>query len=212
MGIRNFPGIMRLPQAVKDERAAVTVEYLVLAMPLFIMFFFAIEVAGTYFLLLSLEKAAQRGVRIAAVRAPAATGVPGRNVRSATGTFGLHCRAAGNNCVPPSPAIWICDGSTGTGCEFAAFDTIAKEMRRFSTIVETDLITITYVYTGLGYAGGPFVPEVEVSIRNQAAANGQINNPFGALSLLRWVFSMDTLGIPPVRATISGEDLTTNYS
>jgi len=182
------------------ERGAATVEFVVVAPVFLLLFFGAIETASAFFWWKTAEKAAQLGARIAVVRDPAALGVPLRNPRRSGTLFGLACGHASDPCNFDGQSTWICSG--GVDCNQEAFDNIIIEMRRvFGQAISDENLTITYSYAGLGYAGGPFIPSVTVTLTGV---------PFGMfMGFLSGMAGKDGAlqSLPDISATLTGEDL-----
>jgi Flp pilus assembly protein TadG len=183
------------------QRGAATVEFVVVAPVFLILFFLVIEVAGAFFWWKTAEKATQLGARLAIVRDVAVTGLPARNPKRDGAVFGLACAAASNPCNFDNQSTWVCTAG-GAGCNSEVFQNIMTEMQRiFGQAITDDNLTITYRYAGLGYAGGPFIPSVTVTL-------SQV--PFGLF--LGFLSSLSGAGdalltLPDISATLTGEDL-----
>ena len=185
-----------------SEAGASTVGFVVVAPAFLVLFFLVIEVAGAFFWWKTAEKATQLGARVAIVRDPAASGVPARNPKRAGAQFGLPCSAASNPCDFDNQDTWVC-GVGATGCDAQAIQAIMAEMSRvFGNLVQVNNVIITYRYVGLGFAGGPFVPAVTVTLTGV---------PFGLFLGLLSGLAGDEDGaiatLPDVSATLTGEDL-----
>jgi hypothetical protein len=77
-----------------------------------------------------------------------------------------------------------------------------SEMRRiFGQAISDGNLTVTYNYVGLGYAGGPFVPSVTVTL-----SGVQFGMFMGFLSGLAGAGD-SLLVLPDISATLTGEDL-----
>lgn len=200
--------MLSLSRILRREDGAATVAFVIYILPILALTFFAIELGTAYLLSVGVKHASYRAARLAAVRAPAAPGVPDRNQKSAAGLFGKSCKT---DCVAPDPAVWICDGASPADCDAATFTAITDEISRFSPIVEDRYVVVRYEYTGLGYAGGPLVPRVTVTIRNPDRQDGMIPGPLAFTSLLSFWSGQQGLSVTPGEASVSGEDLTTNY-
>ena len=87
---------------------------------------------------------------------------------------------------------------TGTACTSGDFDRLTH-IRSISGQVEAGNITIRYQNVGLGYAGGPVIPLVSLSISGVQYQTGI----FGLLIQNAGV--LDTL--PSRTASMTGEDL-----
>jgi hypothetical protein len=188
---------------IKGQGGNATVGFVVIAPAFLVLFFLVIEVAGAFFWWKTAEKATQLGARVAIVRDPVATGVPAINPRSAGGVFGIACGHASNPCDFGDQTVWVCEGG-GDGCNAAAFQAVTAEMRRvFGNAFADENVRITYRYADLGFAGGPFVPAVTVTLTGV---------PFGLfLGLLSGLAgdggALATL--PDISTTLTGEDLAT---
>ena len=185
------------------ERGAATVEFVVVAPVFLLLFFLTIEVASAFFWWKTAEKATQLAARSAFGREPAATGVPLRNPRRSGTLFGLACSDPSNPCNFDAQSSWTCTAGA-TGCDPEAFATVISEMRRvLGQSVQNENLVITYSYCGLGYAGGPFVPAVTVTLTGV---------PFGMFMgfLSGLAGNYEALQIlPDISATLTGEDLST---
>jgi hypothetical protein len=183
------------------QRGAATVEFVVVAPVFLILFFLVIEVASAFFWWKTAEKATQLGARIAIVRDAAVTDLPTRNPKRDGALFGLACADSSNPCDFDNQSTWICVAG-GTGCNSAAFQNIISEMRRiFGQAINDSNLTITYKYVGLGYAGGPFIPSVTVTLSGVRFGlfMGFLSGLAGAGDSL--------LVLPDISATLTGEDL-----
>lgn len=185
-----------LIRLVKDEHGAVSAEYPIAFVAIFGVFMFAFQVAFAMFELISAEKAAQTGARFAAVRTPINTNVPTENFIAATGQLGQWCSLG--DCTDPG-GPWTCTGDSlaSSGCDIEAFKKLWDDMARQGFNYEPSDLTVSYQYAALGFAGGPFVPMVEVQIETR---------PF--------LFSFglgDDLTRRRVIGNAVGEDMATNY-
>ncbi len=183
------------------QRGAATVEFVVVAPVFLILFLLVIEVASAFFWWKTAEKATQLGARIAIVRDVAVTGLPARNPKRDGALFGLACAAASNPCDFDNQSTWICAGGDGT-CNPVAFQNIMLEMQRiFGQAINDSNLTIAYKYIALGYAGGPLIPSVTVTLSGVRFGlfMGFLSGLAGAGDAL--------LFLPDISATLTGEDL-----
>ena len=190
----------RLKLFLSDERGVNSVEFPIIFFFMILFVLFAFQVAFAMFELISAEKAVQTGARIASVRDPVHLGVETTNDPVSADTLGFPCNGSGNNCVIPTTRTWSCgpeEWYVDANCDVDRMLTIYNDMRRQGINVEGTDITITYTYAGLGYAGGPMIPIIEVSMDRK---NFLLNTGFG-FRLIRH----------PVKAVAVGEDLTTSY-
>jgi hypothetical protein len=190
---------------IRDRRGTTTVEFTVIA-PLFLALFFAIvELTLAFYWWKSAEKAVMLGSRLAVVRDPAVEGLPERNGQvDANAVFGLHCRHDSEPCA--GFATRTCSGGNGDDCDGEAFDLILTRMQQIFPPIEADHLTITYTYIGLGYVGGQIVPAVTVELDGLPAPFIALNAVFGLLG----GDARAPVNLPPIRATLTGEDLNTS--
>jgi Flp pilus assembly protein TadG len=201
----------------RDERGLSTMEFVIASPLIFAAMFLGIEVALAVYELKALDKAAQLGARIAVVRDPPVTGLPAnlRNAKSAGGLFGLRC--SDDNCDPwPGGATLTCSNGAGA-CDAAAFDYLVGEMDKVHPGIAEGVadgsttVTVTYTDIELGYAGGPVIPAVTVTITRTPDPDTSSAFTLGGLSALRSLFggagSIIGAGDLVVRASYTGEDL-----
>lgn len=179
-----------------DNSGAATIEFVTVAFALFMLIFFVVELTLLLFFSLSAQKAAHMGARLAIVSNPAALAVPASNPKTGGGVFGVACNDASSPCVDFNTLT--CNGG-GAGCDPAAFNRILAGVQRFLWQTQPENVTITYTYVGLGFAGGPAVPAVKVTLSGVAYQTGIIGIIIGS----RGPFS----SLPAVSVTLTGEDL-----
>lgn len=154
-----------------DERGAVVVDYIPVFFFLILLVLLIFEIGIAYFLSLRAYKAAQLGARVATVLPAVHSGVPTINQRrNPLGSLGEPCFNPGgvDRCVDPG-GPWICTGSNlGGECNEGVFNLIVADMQRTFPDLTASEVTIAYIYRRLGETGGPLVPEVNVSIQQQA--------------------------------------------
>jgi hypothetical protein len=177
-----------------DARGTAVTEFAIVA-PLFLALFIGIlEITLQFYFAEAAEKAAQAGVRTAVVVTPAVA-LPAFN-DSATEDWGATCTKAGAPCK--DFGALTCAGAVCGG----GFDAILARMQAVFPVVAAENVTLRYQYVGLGFAGGPPVPAVTVTISGLKWPAG----PFAAaMSLLGGSGFAATL--PDIRATLTGEDL-----
>jgi Flp pilus assembly pilin Flp len=189
---------MTRTRLIRDQRGAVAVEFAVIGALLLFVLLTIIKFGLDFFWIKSLEKAAQFGGRMAVVSTPAAAGLPERNGLTEGALYGYPCRDDSNPCIGFDPAE--CQGD---GCVAAPFNVIFNRMDGIAPFLEPANVTLRYEYAGLGFAGGPIVPVVTVTISGVA-------NPLGPMNLYALLGGggagqFNTL--PDFRATLTGEDL-----
>lgn len=185
---------------LRDVRGTTTVEFAVIAPLFFVLLLVFIELSLGFYWWKSVQKAAQTGARWAIVRDVSATGLPDTNARTETGVFGLPCHLDPSPCVSWPQATYVCDG--GTGCEAAAFDALVTRMRMLFPAFEAENVRVTYWETGLGYAGGPTIPAVTVTLTD-------VPFQLGVLGLITGLIGdgRADLTLPDISVTLTGEDL-----
>lgn len=185
----------QVPFFLKSNRGGMTAEFVVVVFAMIVMIFFVVELTTLYFSIMAAQMAAQMGARVVVVSEAAVQGVPPLNSIGATGIAGVSCSDVSNPCIGFTTLT-----CTGGSCNTASFTRILSRMRQFLGGIAAENVTISYAYTGLGYAGGATIPAVTVTIGNvpyNAGIIGQIigteQGPFTTL--------------PTVSVTLTGEDL-----
>lgn len=182
-----------LMRYLKRDDGSSTVEFVVIIVAVLFTVFFVLEVTLYLFFSASLNKAAQAGLRAAVVSNPVAAGLPAINARHENGIFGQSCSNA-NTCVP-LPTVTC----TGGACTAVEFDRIYAHMQGFSGQIQPEHVTITYEDTGLGFAGGPSIPLVTVTVSGVPFRTGIV----GLLLTNAGVLS----ALPTHSVSMTGEDM-----
>lgn len=185
---------------LKDSGATTMIEFVVIAPLFFALVFGIVEMGLAIYWWKSIEEAAQLGARMAVVRDPAAVGVPTINGYTGDGFLGQACREAEAPCNDFGTIE-----CTGAACGGAGFPTILASMTQVFPMITANNVRISYRYVGVGFAGGPAVPAVTVTITG-------VRYPFFVLGAVFSVFGAFTnlpQTIPDIRATLTGEDMTT---
>jgi len=194
-----------IPKGLNSQSGSSTIEFVVVMFAVLATVFFVLEVTLYLFFSASLQKAAQAGARVAVVSTPVASGLPlcdttnpakgYCNRKTTNGVFGVSCSDASNPCTGFTTAA--CTG--GSTCVDAEFTRIFNHMQGFSGQLTPENVTVSYSYDGLGYAGGPIIPLVTVTVQNvpfQTGVVGLLLTNAGVLSTL-----------PTHSVSITGEDL-----
>ena len=195
---------------LRDDRGSVVIDFLPVFAAVFAIVVFIIEVGIGFYLNVAAQKAAQIGARAAVTHNPVHSGVPDVNrLFYANGRLGDACYqdSGADACLDPG-GPWVCDGSgLAAECNPIVFNRIVRDMRRADANMAPDRVRVTYVYRRLGYAGGPFVPEVRVDVAHRHF--GLFGPIFGMISFLAYDGED---GVMLGRATSSayGEDLNSN--
>jgi hypothetical protein len=193
-------GLIR--RLLRDQRGGSLVEY-AFAIPMALALLLAVFDFGHIYLRWILaEKATHHAARIAAVRPPICPGVPEINERAdpnGAERFGAPC--AGGICV--NPGAIACDGAGGDPTVDELFADIAPMLPGNPTPAN---LRFTYDFSGIGFLGGPYVPQVSVELQNLTVP---YLTPFAQLFRLYGAGggAFGPLTMPPMRASMPGEDL-----
>jgi hypothetical protein len=190
-----------LKRLARDPRASVGAEFALIT-PILILFLLGIvDVGRMMWTWNRAEKAAQMGVRYAAVTDMVDTGLADHDYfddgvpRGQPVTFGTAtCTSAGCECtVDPCPGI-------GT-LSIEAFDDTVARMRAIMPEIQAENVTIVYSSSGLGYAGDPYGPDVNPLITVKLGAPTAMTFE----PILGYVFGL-SITLPSFASTLSMED------
>lgn len=193
---------------LKDRSASASVEYVVLFLPLIALVFTSFQIALAFHFALTAQKAVENGARVAAVRDPVYRReyLPTTNVPAAGARTGDAC-ALNNNCVAPSGGPWVCTNAdlNQPQCDANAFKEVFDEVAAVAYLLNPDNLVVAYDYYELGFANGPFVPLVTVTIAER---------PFMLQFFFNLAYGQDREAgsqevglLPAVQATAIAEDL-----
>lgn len=191
----------KLKHLIADDGALVTVEFVAIFPFFIIIVFYALEVALALYWWQSVQEAAQIGARMAVISDPAVNMetcpggsgyLPNGNCKASGGTYGGSC----NNGNCSSYDTISCTGGTSSDCNETAFDAICTRMRQIFSKIECSEITISYADSGLGFAGGPTIPKVTVSVSGV---------PFNVIDVPILPDIVSTM--PTMTAILTGEDM-----
>jgi len=200
-----------LRRFARQETGAALVEYAIV-LPLFLLLLLGVIDFGRYSgKFVMVQKALERGARVAAVRPAICAGVPQTHTRAPVvgnavpPKFGTSC-SAGNVCANPGTITCPLDTNNATGAEI--WNRIAAVMP--NGVVATQ-VSVSYAYDqNLGFVGGPYVPLVTVEL---TTANFDFVTPLGALATLASGIvnpngaPSGTVPFPAMSVTLPGEDL-----
>lgn len=184
-----------LKRYIKDQNGSMTISFVSVSLAMFLMMFFVVEMTLAYFSIQSSQKAAQMGVRLAAVSDPMVAGLPTTNGLVVGELFGTNCGAAPTPCTDFGTLT-----CTGAACEADAFNRMLGRMQGFLAGLQAQHVTVSYSYQALGFAGGPVIPAITVTISGVPYQTGVIGRLLGA-------GGGDLSTLPAVSATVTGEDL-----
>ena len=212
---------MRLRPLWGDQRSAVLVEITIMLVILFIFVLGCIDFLMAMYQWNAAAKAVQVGARIAAVSTPVA--------QDFTDITGLEGGADAGTFPPPSFTTRTCSGAgSGTCTGGSTYNAVNMNRIVYGRVpapvanmgpascvgatspyemgmcdafhrVTPANVVVSYMYSGLGYAGRPGgpVPTVTVSLQNI---------PF-QFFFLGGLMGFANINIPPLTTTITGEDL-----
>src|SRR5262249_46549253 len=118
------------------------------------------------------EKAVQLGARLAVVSTPAvsatttvtcppsASTLPPTNCLASGYAYGQSCSVGACTAF----TNLTCTGGTSAACNATNFNTIVARMNGMLSSIQASNVTMSYNYVSLGYAGGPIVPSVTVTL------------------------------------------------
>lgn len=164
-----------------SEQGVVSIEFVLVIFAILATVFFVIEVTLYLFFSASVHKAAQSGARALAVSAPVVDSFPIENERSANGVFGVDCADQTSPCIAFTQI-----SCTGNACN-SDFTRIFNHMSRFNGQILPQHVTVSYGPTGLGFAGGPTIPLVTVTVTGvpfRAGFTGLLLNSVGIIPTL----------------------------
>jgi hypothetical protein len=189
----------------REERGAVTAEF-AFVLPLFLLFMIGlIDVGRMMWTWNRAEKAAQMGVRYAAVTDMADSGIADYDYYTNDGIprgnpindpdFHVTCTSDGCTCDTGG----TCPG-LGT-FDDTAFDATVARMRAFMPELSAQNVTIKYGYSGLGYAGDPYGPDINPLITVELGTPTAVT----FRPALGYVFGL-SIALPHFASTLSMED------
>ncbi len=192
---------MSVQRFLRHEAGATVAEF-ALVLPLLLILLFGVIDSGRFLWTWNrAEKATQMGVRYAAVTDVASTGlasydfysegIPRGDPIPESSFGGAVCTSAGCTCVagatcPPLDAL-----STG-------FTNTVARMQAMMPEIGPDNVAIEYSYSGLGYSGDPYGPDINPLIT--VRLTGMTFSPSVAL-----VFGL-SIPLPSFASTLSMED------
>ncbi len=185
---------------IRDEQGHALVEMAIMLPAALGLTFMIVELAITYFWWTSGEKAAQMGVRIAAVSDPVA-----EELTEFTGK--TNGNRFGDEPMPPfAPSTVVCDGASSSCTNGFSFDPaaharIVTEMNRAFGGNQLDAANVAVDYTpmDLGFVGRPGGPVALVTVRLQ--------NMTWDWVMFDWFLGLDDVDMPAFSSSLVSEDL-----
>ena len=200
---------------IQDSRGGVAVEFVALFPVFLLLTFFILDVAIAMLFVGTVEKAAQLGARLASVSDYAVTALKSGETNGVRSGHipGENCMLDTNSddgnsdpCMPFGPELCV-GGSDGCA---SGFDVIFTRMNRLAGLLEPENVSVTYEYAGLGFAGGPIVPRVTVTVQDVPYNTVTSDLLAGFYRLVTGDPDADFPGLttmPRIEATFTGEDL-----
>ena len=201
----------RLARFRADERAAASLEFVMIFTPLMFLIFLIVQVAIAYHWSLSTQKGLEMAARVASVTPPVDSSLvvqTGLGMRVVNREINLGFEY-GDRCIDGACAAIadsICTGAAFTpdddgnlpvsNCDYTRFKAIFDEVDRFAYSLEIDDLAIAYEDVRLGYAGQKYVPLIVLAV-----------NPQSMPIILRMFTDETEFQIPEILATIVAEDL-----
>jgi hypothetical protein len=205
---------------VRDGRGGVAVEFVALLPAFLFLTFFVFEIFVAVLWVGTVEKAAQLGARLAVVSHTVVTNLPtDYALRSTAYAYGQPCSAGACGTTGQGFTTRTCAGGSGGDCNAAVclgaavscFQVIVNRMRGIASFIQPNNVTISYEYVGLGFAGGPIIPRVSVTVQNvpYGLFMTTILNGFIRLATGNPTATLGMTNVPAITATYTGEDLST---
>ena len=192
---------------LRDGDGSTSVEFVVVFLGFIASFLFVVEVALYLFFMASLEKAAEAGARAAVVSAPLVNIRDENRPASSSVIMGTRCDSTTCEAWPSAPG---CGGQGQSDCSGSTFTRIRNHMQGFNGQIESDNISISYRDTGIGFAGGPTVPMVTVTVSCVPFNTGILGLLIDAIDTSppdTWDCRNRLGFLPPRSASMTGEDL-----
>lgn len=197
----------KLRSLLRDRRGASAAEF-ALVLPLFLILLLGIVDAGRLMYELNLvKKATQVGARVAVVTAPVDPNLStfsavGHDPGSGTLTQGDIVPASTLGQIDCDDSTCTCDNGAGNcpwtpGYDGTAFNVVVNRMSAHYSAIGSDDVTISYLGSGLGFAGDPTGPDISPTV--EVTVSGIEFTPITSL-----LFATFTL--PDVRTSMTGED------
>jgi hypothetical protein len=188
---------------LRSSDGSASVEFVVIFLALVSTMFFVLEITLYLFFMASVEKAAQAGLRAAVVSQPVVA-IPMVNDRDNT-DFGEPCGLLNGDCENTRWSRGCGPLSGGGACSGASFDRILQHMRKLNANIQAGNVSVSYEYAGAGFAGGPAVPIITVTVSGVPFQAGILG------LLLRSAENQPVLAqlatLPTRSASMTGEDL-----
>lgn len=214
---------MLLTRLRKDTAGATMVEFAIVISLLLLVVGGLFDFTFAYWQWNMAVKAVERAARIAAVSDPVAGGAAAwAKMNTITtiagdpypaGSFDCVCTTSGCTAGPAGPCPLAFNAAAlntivygrgnGAACNRAAPNVYAIGMCNLSNFITPAKVSIEYSATGIGFQGKPCGPIPTITVQLQ-------NVQFGYF-FLRGLMNLANATFPPVKTTITGEDLSFNF-
>lgn len=201
----------------RDEAGTTLVELAIVIAMLLAIVFGMLDLGRLAHNWVMAEKAMQTAARMAAVRPPACSGVPDRNLPASgnTARFGTACSSGAAACQGEGTAPVQCTGAAANSTVSAIWNQIAPLVSGRDTVTgqEAGPTNLRFVYAydpDMNFLGGPYVPVVTVEIQNLQFESA---SPLLGLARLAGIApdstgsTFDPFSFPPMSVSLPGEDL-----
>lgn len=194
---------------LKRTDGVASVEFAIVALVYFVVFFAILDFGRLWFTYNALEKATQVGARFAVVSAPVYPPLQDFDAIDAGVAAGngerLPANALGQ--VTCTNATCTCQETAGGNCaalpasapDSDAFDALVARMQMMMPQIQADNVTVIYRHVGLGFSGNPFGPDYSPTVTIRLS--GMTFN-FVTPALL----GLDSVNLPAYATTLTGED------
>ena len=200
----------------RDERGASMVEFSIIAFLFFILIGGLVDFAIGFYQWNTASKGLQQGARLASVSDPVDSSLKNWDGLDVSGTvpggpfptFTRVCSGATQSCSGggsySSDAMdTIVYGRGQSACGVVAADKTPAMCDVFERVRPNNVI-ITYQQTGLGFAGRPGGPVPTITVE----LTGLTFN----FAFLNGLLGFAPITLPPMKTTVTGEDMNTNWS
>jgi len=185
-------------QFLKDRTGTTSVEFTLVALVFFLIFFGIIDIGRMMYAWNGAAKATHWGTRFAIVSDPVARGLANFDCLVAAGGNGEPCPL---NAVNPNPVVCNSSGCNGYGpFDGAAFNAIVRQMRAIDDTIQAADIVVEYRHIGISMAGNPVGPDITpaVTIRLQNTTFNFITPGLSGIA---------SVTMPEFTTTMTAEDL-----
>lgn len=184
----------------KSDRGTAAVEFALVVLVFFILFFVVIEFARLWWTWNMANQATQAGVRWAIVSDPISNNMKTFDAMASGLVVGNGATVPIGDIADATCTANACNFGAGDTVDAAAFQTILRPMQRMYPAIQAANVRVIYRHVGLGFAGNPYGMDFTPSITIELT--GLTFEPlFGGL------LGMGTINMPLFSSTLTGEDM-----